>query len=46
MKNTLNEEKLRAHFTDDDKKVIEDTAAEGLQFLESDPEEAEAIEKK
>ena len=46
MKNTLNEEKLKTHFTDEDKKTIEDTAAEGLQFLESDPEEAEAIEKK
>merc|ERR1712072_39673 len=46
MKNTLNEEKLKAEFTDEEKKVIEDTAAEGLQFLESDPDEAEAIEKK
>merc|ERR1712110_1410947 len=46
MRNTLNEEKLKAHFTEEDKKVIEDTAAEGLQFLESDPAEAEEIEKK
>jgi L1 cell adhesion molecule like protein len=30
MKNTLNEEKLKEAFTDDDKKVIEETAAEGL----------------
>jgi L1 cell adhesion molecule like protein len=46
MKNTLNEEKLKQHFTDEDKKVIEDTAAEGLQFIESDPAEAEEFEKK
>ena len=46
MKNTLNEEKLKQHFTDEDKKVIEDTAAEGLQFIESDPDDAEAFEKK
>ena len=45
MKNTLNEEKLKTHFTDEDKKTIEDTSAEGLQFLESDPE-VEAIEAK
>merc|ERR1712073_1023 len=43
MKNTLNEEKLKAHFTDEDKKTIEDASSEGLQFLESDPE-TEAIE--
>jgi len=35
MKNTLNEEKLKEHFTDDDKKVIEETANAGLQWLES-----------
>lgn len=46
MKNTLNEEKLKEHFTEEDKKTIEETTAEGLQFLESDPEEAEAIERK
>merc|ERR1712127_461740 len=46
MKNTLNEEKLKTHFTYDDKKTIEETCAEGLQFLESDPEEFEAIEAK
>ena len=45
MKNTLNEEKLKAHFTDEEKKIIEDTAAEGLQFCESDPD-TEAFEKK
>merc|ERR1711976_979088 len=46
MKNTLNEEKLKAHFTDEDKTTIEATANEGLQFLESHPADAEAIEKK
>jgi len=30
MKNTLNEEKLKAAFTEDDKKVIEEVSAEGL----------------
>ena len=30
MKNTLDDEKLKSHFTDDDKKVIQDTSAEGL----------------
>jgi len=45
MKNTLNEEKLKAHFTDEDKQTIEAAANEGLQFLESDPD-AEAIEAK
>jgi len=47
MKNTLNEEKLKDAFTDDDKKVIEDTSAEGLQWLEGNPEaEADVIEGK
>jgi len=30
MKNTLNEQNLQAHFTEEDKKTIEDTSAEGL----------------
>ena len=30
MKNTLNEDKLKTHFTDEEKKIIEDTAAEGF----------------
>jgi len=30
MKNTLNDEKLREKFTEDDKKVIEDISKEGL----------------
>ena len=45
MKNTLNEEKLKAHLTDEDKQTIEAAANEGLQFLESDPD-TEAIEAK
>jgi len=35
MKNTLNDEKVADKFTDEDKKVVEDTSAEGLQYLES-----------
>jgi len=35
MKNTLNDEKLKEKFSDEDKKIIEDTANEGMQFLES-----------
>ena len=46
MKRSVEEEKLAAHFTDEDKKTIEDCAAEGLQFCESDPDNAEAFEKK
>jgi heat shock protein 1/8 len=47
MKNTLNEEKLKAAFTEDDIKVITDTAAEGLQWIEGNKEaEAEVIEGK
>ena len=50
MKNTLNDEKLKEKFTEDDKKVIEDASKEGLQWLESnpmaEPEEIEAEQKK
>merc|ERR1719225_2370774 len=46
MKRSMEEEKLAAHFTEEDKKTIEDCAAEGLQFCESDPDNAEAFEKK
>uniref|UniRef100_A0A7S3IKP8 Heat shock protein 70 n=1 Tax=Strombidium inclinatum TaxID=197538 RepID=A0A7S3IKP8_9SPIT len=47
MKNTLNEEKLKEAFTDDEKKTVEETAAEGLQWLESNAEaDADAIEGK
>ena len=35
MKNTLNDEKLKEKFSDEDKKVIEDIANEGMQYLES-----------
>jgi L1 cell adhesion molecule like protein len=45
MKNTLNEEKLQ--FTDDDKKVIEESSNEGLQWLEANGDaDADAIEGK
>ena len=45
MKQTLNEERLKAHFTEEDKQTIESSANECLQFLESNPE-TEAIEQK
>jgi len=49
MKNTLNEEKLASKFTADDKKVIEDLSANGLQFVnnagEASAEEFEAKQK-
>jgi heat shock protein 1/8 len=44
MKNTLNDEKLAAAFTDDDKKVIEDLSKDGLQFIESAGESSTAEE--
>ena len=34
MRNTLNDEKLKSVFTEDDKKVINETADEGLRWLE------------
>jgi len=37
MKNTLNEEKLKTHFTEEEKATIEAASQEGLQFVESDP---------
>ena len=43
MKNTLNDEKLREKFTDDDKKLIEELSKKGLDFLEANPN-AEADE--
>jgi len=47
MKNTLNDEKLKDKFTEDDVKVIEETSKDGLQWLESNPNaEAEEIEAK
>ena len=45
MKNTLDDEKLKSVFTDDDKKVIQETANEGLQWLEGNQDaDAEVIE--
>merc|ERR1711877_40716 len=43
MKNTLNDDKLKTHFTEEDKSTIEATANEGLQWLEGNTE-AEAAE--
>merc|ERR1711881_179278 len=38
MKNTLNEEKLKEVFTDEEKTTIEDASKEGLQWLEGNPD--------
>lgn len=47
MKNTLNEEKLKAQFTDDDKKNIEETTNDCLRWLEGNSEaDTDAIEEK
>merc|ERR1712003_533906 len=47
MKNTLNEEKLKAEFTDEEKKNIEDWSAEGLQWLEGNADaDADAMDGK
>ena len=50
MRNTLNDEKLREKFTEDDKRTIEDISKEGLQWLEAnsmaEPSEIEAEQKK
>lgn len=50
MRNTLNDEKLREKFTEDDKKTIEELSKEGLQWLEAnpmaEPAEIEAEQKK
>ena len=47
MRNTLNDEKLKAHFTDEDKQTIEATSNEGLQWIEGNAEaEADAFEAK
>merc|ERR550514_1032465 len=45
MKNTLQEEMLKDAFTEDEKKTIEETSKEGLQWLEGQAE-ADAIEGK
>jgi len=47
MKNTLNDEKLKEKFTDDDKKVIEEASKAGIDWLEANPlAESEEIEAK
>jgi len=47
MKNTLNDEKLKEKFTEDDKKVIEEASKEGQQWIEANANaEPEEIEKK
>merc|ERR1712078_400800 len=47
MKNTLNEEKLKDVFTDEEKTTIEETSKEGLQWLEGNADaDADAIEGK
>jgi len=47
MKNTLQDEKLKDKFSDEDKTVIEDTCKEGLQWLEGNADaETEAYEAK
>jgi L1 cell adhesion molecule like protein len=49
MKNTLNDEKLKEKFTDDDKTLIETVSKEGIDWLEANqsasPEEVEAKQK-
>jgi len=47
MKNTLNDEKLKSIFTDEEKTTIEETSKEGLQWLEGNTDaDADAIEGK
>ena len=47
MKNTLNDEKLKTVFTDEEKTTIEETSKEGLQWLEGNTDaDADAIEGK
>lgn len=47
MRNTLNEEKLKAVFTADETKTVEEASKEGVQWLESNPDaDADAIEGK
>merc|ERR1719214_548112 len=47
MKNTLNEEKLKEAFTDEEKTNIEEWSKEGLQWLEGNQDaDADAIEGK
>merc|ERR1719284_1342404 len=47
MKNTLQEEKLKDVFTEDEKKTVEEASKEGLQWLEGNQDaDADAIEGK
>ena len=47
MKNTLTDDKLKDVFTEDEKKTIEETSKEGLQWLEGNQDaDADAIEGK
>merc|ERR1712157_427887 len=47
IKNTLNEEKLKTHFTDEDKTTIEGLSNEGLQWLEGNADaDADALKGK
>ena len=47
MKNTLTDDKLKDIFTEDEKKTIEETSKEGLQWLEGNADaDADAIEGK
>lgn len=50
MRNTLNDEKLRDKFSEEDKKLVEDLSKEGLQWLEAnamaDASEIDAEQKK
>ncbi len=50
MRNSLNDEKLRDKFTEEDKKVIEEISKEGLQWIEgnpmAEPSDIEAEQKK
>jgi len=47
MKNTLNDEKLKEKFTEEDKNVIEETSKSGIQWMEANPNaESEEIEAK
>jgi len=50
MRNSLNDEKLREKFSEDDRKLIEDISKEGLDWLEknpmAEPSDIEAEQKK
>jgi L1 cell adhesion molecule like protein len=47
MRNTLNEEKLKAEFTEEEKTTVEECAKDGLQWLEGNADaDADAIDGK